>query len=284
MRTLTIRTLGEPSLAATLHGSPSQAQRAILIAPAMGTPMRYYTEFADWLAAQGNLVMCFDYRGMGESRGGQPLRGLQADLHDWAQDTDAALVTLAQQLPHRPLYLIGHSLGAQLPGLLIQRHRLSGLICIAAGSGHWRYNPYPLRMFMPIFWHVLMPLVTWLCGHFPGRRLRLVGDLPSGVAWHWRRWCLHPDYHLGEELQGLQKAFSRLSIPVTAFAIADDTMMSKEGTQALLNWFSGSLRRRLEVIHPSQGERIGHIGFFRQRFRQTHWRHVSRALADFESA
>lgn len=281
MTPLTLAAPAGPPLAARLYGDAAHARSAVLLAGALGVPMSYYADFAQWLAREGHLVLCYDYRGYGASRAGVPLSQVRADLHDWARDTDAALLALAEQAPGRPLYLIGHSLGAQLPGLLAHRQRLAGLVCVAAGSGHWRFNPAPLRHVMPAFWHALVPLLTALFGYYPGRRLRLVDDLPRGVVLQWRRWCLHPHYHLGVEGTALREAFAALRFPVTALSIDDDAMMSAEGTRALLGWYTGA-RRSHEQVRPAPGERIGHLGFFRRRFAATHWLRITRALAAFE--
>jgi len=53
-----------------------------------------------------------------------------------------------------------------------------------------------------LFWFVFVPILTPLLGYFPGKRLRMVGDLPAGVAWQWRRWCTHRDYLLCEARRG----------------------------------------------------------------------------------
>jgi predicted alpha/beta hydrolase len=66
------------------------------------------------------------------------------------------------------LYLLGHSLGAQLPGLLKKPEQVDGLLSVAAGSGYWRDNAPKLKRIVPYFWWVLVPLATRLCGYFPG--------------------------------------------------------------------------------------------------------------------
>ena len=90
---------------------------AVLIGGAMGVRQSFYRPFAQWLADQGYVVATFDYRGVGDSRG-PSLRGFEADLFAWARDTDAAIDAHSTAPAHLPLYVIGHSLGAQLPGLL----------------------------------------------------------------------------------------------------------------------------------------------------------------------
>lgn len=155
------------------------ARASVVIGGAMGVRQAFYGPFAAWLAQQGLRVTTFDYRGQGESLSGG-MREVRANLFDWARDYDAVIAHAAQALPGQPLLLLGHSLGAQLPGLLREHARVSGLLSVAAGSGYWRDNAPRIRRAMPAFWHVLVPLSVRLCGYFPGRRLRAVGDLPAG--------------------------------------------------------------------------------------------------------
>lgn len=119
-------------------------QGSVVIGAAFGVPQTFYARFAQWLAGQGWAVSTFDYRGQGASLHG-PMRAVQANLHDWARDYDAVIAHAAEALPGRPLLLVGHSLGAQLPGLLQEKHRVAGLLSIAAGSGYWRQNAPRLR-------------------------------------------------------------------------------------------------------------------------------------------
>ncbi|GIX24196.1 MULTISPECIES: alpha/beta fold hydrolase [Caldimonas] len=253
------------------------AQAVVLIAPAMGVPQSFYEPFARWLAAQGFEAVSFDYRGIGESRppGLRSLRGYQADLFDWVRDFDAVIDTIVEAQPGLPLYVLGHSLGAQLPGLLRNRHRIAGLVSVAAGSGYWRDNAPSLRRVVPYFWHVIVPLATWLCGYFPGKRLRMVGDLPRGVILQWRRWCLHPRYHVGAEGPHVREAFEQVRFPVLALSFVDDEMMTERGTQVLLDCYANA-PRRIERIAPQdvQARRIGHFGFFREQFESTLWPRV----------
>ena len=70
-----------------VYGDPATARAGLLIAPAMGVEQRYYADFAQWMAAQGWLVLSFDYRGMGASRPAGmlgSLKGLEADIRTWA--------------------------------------------------------------------------------------------------------------------------------------------------------------------------------------------------------
>ncbi len=248
---------------------------SVVIGGAMGVRQDYYAAFAHWLSTQGFRVTTFDYRGSGDSmpdtvHGG--LRGFKADLFDWAKDYEAVVDAAKAALPDAPLYLLGHSLGAQLPGLLGNQHKVDGLLSVAAGSGYWRDNAPQLRRLILYFWYVLVPVATRLFGYFPGRKLKKVGDLPAGVMLQWRRWCLNPHYSVGAEGEGARLSYGQVGFPVRALSITDDELMTLRGTHNLINLYANA-PRSVELITPAdvQVRRIGHFGFFREQFTQTLW-------------
>ena len=261
------------------------ARFAVLIGGAMGVRQTFYRPFAEWLAAQGVLVASFDYRGSGASRAPhfkRSLRGFDADLFAWSRDFDAAIDALRRRNPALPLHIVGHSLGAQLPGLLRNRDRIAGLVSVAAGSGYWRDNAPRLRRSILYFWHALVPAATWAFGYFPGGRLRKVGDLPRGVILQWRRWCLDPRYHVGAEGAAVRAQFESVRFPVVALSITDDELMTERGTRVLIDCYANA-PRRIERIAPAdvQAERIGHFGFFRSSFAPTLWPRTLALLQSF---
>lgn len=288
MESLPVNTLdGSPPLAARLfRPQGGQAPKAtVLVSAAMGARQDFYAPFAAWLARQGYLVATFDYRGMGGSRApDQSLRHERADLFDWVSDTDRVIDALDAQAPDLPLYVVGHSLGAQLPGLLRQRDRIAGLLSVAAGNGYWRDNAPGLKRYVLLFWHLIVPTTTALFGYFPGRRIGAVGDLPRGVILQWRRWCLHPQYHVGAEGQSARERFDGARFPMVALSIDDDEMMTERGVQSLVDLYTNA-PRRLERIAPADAavHRIGHFGFFRNQFETTLWPRSLALLQGFSS-
>lgn len=273
MQSQTLSTSGA-RLSLRVYGS-STSHTSVVIGGAMGVRQDYYAAFAQWLSAQGFRVTTFDYRGSGDSlpdtaHGG--LRGFKADLIDWAADYEAVIDDARAALPGAPLYLLGHSLGAQLPGLLTNQHKVDGLLSVAAGSGYWRDNAPQLRRLILYFWYVLVPVATRLFGYFPGRKLKKVGDLPAGVMLQWRKWCLDPHYSVGAEGEGARQSYGRVGFPVRALSITDDELMTLRGTHNLINLYANA-PRSVELIAPAdvQAKRIGHFGFFREQFMQTLW-------------
>ncbi len=275
---------GGGALALRVYEPSSEARATVVIGGAMGVPQDYYAAYASWLAAQGYRVWSFDYRGHGESlphTPGHSLRGFQADLFDWARDYETVVLTARRELPARPLYLLGHSLGAQLPGLFRHPDQVDGLFSIAAGSGYWRENAPQLRRRVLFFWHVMVPLATRVCGYFPGRRLGMVGNLPAGVIHQWRRWCMHPRYSAGAEGAEVAQRYARARFPVLAWSFSDDELMTLRGTHSLIKLYSAAPSQVL-TLHPVEvpSRRIGHFGFFREAMRPTLW---PRSLAALQS-
>ncbi len=269
---------GAVALALRVYEPDGVARASVVIGGAMGVRQSFYEAFARWLAQQGFRVTTFDYRGHGDSLQGA-MRDVKADLFDWAQDYEAVITAAKAALPAQPLYLLGHSLGAQLPGLLTRPEQVDGLLSVAAGSGYWRDNAPKLKRIVPYFWWVLVPLATRLCGYFPGRALKKVGDLPAGVILQWRRWCLHPAYSVGAEGPAVAQSYGAVRFPVLALSMADDELMTLRGTHNLVNLYTHT-ERRVERITPAelQVPRIGHFGFFRDQFRQSLWPRAAAAL------
>jgi len=253
---------------------------AALIVSAMGVPQSYYRPFAEWLAGEGYAAATFDYRGMGLSRRGS-LRGFQADVLDWARlDTAAALDALHARAPDAPLYWVGHSLGGQILPFVPNRERIARAITVAAGSGYWIENALPLRRRVWFLWYVVAPLLTTMFGYFPGAKLGMVGDLPKGVLWQWRRWCLQPEYAVGDSDE-VRAQYAAVRTPIVSLSFTDDELMSARNTESLHGFYTGAPRAMKRISPEEIGtRRIGHFGFFRRDHEASLWRaHVLPALS-----
>ncbi len=268
------------ALSGTVYGDAKTAHSALLIAPAMGVSQRYYTAFAQWLAERGYLVLSFDYRGMGRSRPqvfASSLRGFKADVVTWAeQDAAAALAWLSSQVDaSKPLVWLGHSLGAQILGLVPGRERVSHMVTIAAGTGYWRENTCKLKSYVWWLWYFLVPATLPVFGYFPGRSLRKVGDLPAGVMVQWRRWCVQPDYLMSEGGSAWRNRYAELSLPILWMSFTDDEYMSVRNIDSLHSFYAGA-PRTMRRVAPADvaAPRIGHFGFFKTTFASTLWPQV----------
>lgn len=278
MQAVSLKSADGTLLSARVYETPGAPLGNVVIGGAMGVRQDYYANFAGWLASQGWRVTTFDYRGSGESAPAS-LRGFKADLFDWTRDYEAAIDHAHAALPHAPLYLLGHSLGAQLPGFLRNQDKVSGLLSVAAGSGYWRENAPQLKRMILYFWYVLVPVATRLFGYFPGRKLRKVGDLPAGVILQWRKWCLNPRYSVGAEGEAARQAYASARFPVLALSITDDELMTLRGTHNLINLYENA-PRQIERIAPADlaVRRIGHFGPFRTEHETKLWPRIAQRL------
>ena len=243
----------------------------VVIAPAMAVSQFFYAPFAQFLAAQGYAVWTFDYRGTGESLQGS-MRGAKASLTDWmARDYDAVVNVAADAYPGAPVFAVGHSFGGQCAPMLPSRARLAGLVNIAVGSGSLRHNTPQIRRTAPFMWYLLAPLLCPLFGYFPGERLGVIGNIPTGAMFQWRRWCLTPDYILSGE-PGAREAYASANFPVLGLMFADDELLLEEGSRML---HAAYTRRAADyrVIAPGDFgiRRIGHFGFFKPQSEATLW-------------
>jgi predicted alpha/beta hydrolase len=277
MKVETIEASDGARLSVRVYEGEQQPRGSVVIGGAMGVRQEFYALFANWLAGQGWRVTTFDYRGCGDSGPtGAALRGFKADLFDWTCDYEAAIEHAHTALPAQPLYLLGHSLGAQLPGLLNNQHRITGMLSVAAGSGYWRDNAPQLKRMIFYFWFVLVPLATRLFGYFPGKKLRKVGDVPAGVMLQWRRWCLSPRYSVGAEGEAVRRRYSNARFPIHAISVTDDEMMTLHGTHNLVDLYENA-PRAVQRLAPSElgVRRLGHFGAFRSEHEAQLWPRIS---------
>jgi predicted alpha/beta hydrolase len=258
------------ALAGTRYRPPGAAKASVVFGPAMAVPQSFYAAFAAHLAAKGFEVLTFDYRGTGKSLKGS-MRGVKADLTDWLTLDFDAVVQTASATGGQPLYLLGHSLGGQFAPLLPSRDKVAGLVNIAVGSGSLRHNVPALRRKAPLMWHLMAPLLCPLFGYFPGAKIGVVGDLPTGAMFQWRKWCLTPDYILSGE-PGAREAYASADYPVLALTFADDELLLEAGSRMLHDAYT-KRRADYRVIHAQeQGlERIGHFGFFKPQSQSSLW-------------
>lgn len=241
-----------------------------VIGAALGVRQDFYFDFARYLATRGIDAWTFDYRGIGHSAP-RSLRRFRATITDWAQrDYDAALRQARAALPAAPLFVVGHSLGAQLPALTPTGGAIDAMVAVAGGSGYWRGLAPALRPAMLAMVRGVAPLAIPLAGYFPGRRLKMIGDLPAGVMRQWARWCMHPDYLVGVEA-GARDAYANARFEILSLSFSDDWMMTQRNIERLHAHFRAARRESRRITPAQAGGPVGHMGFFRSRHRDALW-------------
>lgn len=268
-----ISTIPKPPITYRVYEPQNQNNGTVLIASAMGVAQDFYADFANWLAANGFMAITFDYRGMGLSRKGH-LRDYKLNILDWAKIDCATMIDTAAELnPDKPLYWVGHSLGGQILGFVPNISKVSKAIIISSGSGYWRENSPPLKRKVWLLWYLVGPAATFLFGYFPGKALHMVGDLPKGVFFQWRRWCLNPHYVVGVEGPYAHNAYAALQIPIVSLSFSDDEFMSQSNIESLLSLYPNAPKTHIRLTPEEVGmKKIGHFGFFKEKWCLELWK------------
>jgi predicted alpha/beta hydrolase len=249
-------------LAAQLYARDAAPRASVVIHPAVATPARYYEAFAEHLAARGLEVLTYDYRGVGRSRPAS-LRNFDATLSQWAELDAVAAARFATRDPARPFIAIGHSFGGQVALALPNAPTPTAAMLVAAQSGYWRGFDWPARLRMLALWHLAVPAVTGVFGYGPGFT-GLGEDLPAGVMWQWRRWCLHPDYYFGEHPEFRARLLGYRG-PLLAMSFTDDRFVPEAGARWLLDRLPHARAEHRRISPREAGLRsIDHFGFFRR--------------------
>jgi predicted alpha/beta hydrolase len=168
--------------------------------------------------------------------------------------------------PKQRLFVVAHSVGGQIIGLASNSASVDALLCVAAQEGYWGNWPFPRKWSFWLLCHLLMPGLTRICGYFPAKKLGLGEDLPYGVGLEWAQWARTPAY-LGK------KPFGAFIGPVLLYSFADDMFAPRRAVDRLIeNYLHSNIEHRYYTPDDLGAESIGHLGFFRKRFRCTLWR------------
>lgn len=243
----------------------------VIINAATSVRCRHYSRFADYLFANGFDVITFDYRGIGESRSGS-LRGFKASWSDWGVlDFEAMLQRAQREFPGQPIDVVGHSFGGCAAGLGASGAVIRRIVTVGAQFAYWRDYEASGRWQMFGKWHVVMPLVTALCGYFPGKRLGWLEDTPAGVVRDWG--TPTPRYETRPSGRALvELPFARVKAQLLAISITDDLFGTVAAIERLLSYFEGSARTHLRIAPEEIGEKaVGHFAFFRSEYQDRLW-------------
>ena len=112
-----------------------ESRRLVVVNSATAVPRRFYRHYATALARAGFTAITYDYRGTGGSRP-ESLKNFEALASDWGLLDMAGVVDWVQaEFALERLFMIGHSVGGQVTGLLDNGDAIDGMITMSAQSG-----------------------------------------------------------------------------------------------------------------------------------------------------
>lgn len=266
-------------LRATLFGEPNTAKALVLLNPATGVTERMYAAFASYLAEQGFLALTYNYRGV---QVGTPAKAVDAGFSTWADlDVEAVTHWAAREFPDLPLLAVGHSFGGHAFGLCESSRLLSGAVMITSQAGCLRFiRPTAERLRVTALLKLIGPFCARVLGYVPGRKLGIGEDLPAKVMLEWSRWTSLPNYFFDDPTMNAVARFRRPRMPVLSIGFEDDPWAPAEAIDLMSSHLTDcTVERRQYGPADSDGQAIGHLGFFRDRHASTLWPVVSQWLA-----
>ena len=195
-------------------------------------------------------------------------------MRQWAEyDLAGVLEGVAEYFSSsKKVLLVGHSAGGQLLGLCANNRLVAAMLAVASQSGYWPLWPAPRRFLLATLWYVWMPVLTRAVSYFPARRLGLGENLPPGVALEWARWCRSPDYVVDDLGKPLREHFEQFRGSILAYSFDDDSMAPRAAVESLMSFYSNT-EVEMRYVRPADVgvARIGHFGFFSEKFKDTLW-------------
>lgn len=261
-------------LRGTVFEVPAGVSRlgTVVIGCATAVKANYYHRYAAFLAANGFTAITFDYRGIGDSRGGS-LRGQDIRWFEWGSlDIDAVLAWAMAQSDGLPVNFVGHSFGGFGVGLAEHAAGLSRILTVGAQHAYWR--DLVLRHKAGHWGRaaLMLPLVAAM-GYFPAKRLRLMEDLPAGVARDWAR--SRKDFTTaatGALRSGLRAHQRALTAPILALAPDDDPYATIPAMERAVAYTPNSASRVIHLRPADYGETsLGHFALFHSRYQDNFW-------------
>lgn len=248
----------------------------VLICCGTGITQKFYAPFAQWLNEQGHTVFTFDYRGIGASVGVKDIRQSQAYLHDWGiSDMPAALDWLLQKTAAPKAFLLGHSAGGCLAGLMHNHAHIARLVAVSSSTGYIGNMPLRFRVFATLFLGIYAPVTALFLGYAPAKRIGWGEDLPKQIALQWRRWCRRPGYVKNDFGTFIQQHFyDGFRSPITLMTATDDPICPLANRTQLLALYSQADSRYIALNPDSfQLQKIGHVDMFRTQYAAI-WPHL----------
>ncbi len=258
-------------IAATFFESLSPSEEIVVIAPATAATQLYYKSYARYVAHERRMnVLTFDYRGVGESLDGD-IQESDATMSDWGfKDLKAAINWAYDQ--NYTVYLLGHSIAGQLYPFTETANKVCASYFVGSQTASVHFWEGKEKIFLMLFWRLLLPLVTKVYGYLPGWTLGAQTPVPKGVAEEWRSWGLHKDGAI-RGMSELQNLYSQVTGYIHFLNIGDDKILAPRNAMEQLKWRYFSARTTMESVFPEDigVEEIGHFGFFRSDFKPSLW-------------
>ncbi|GAB4181330.1 MAG: alpha/beta fold hydrolase [Wenzhouxiangellaceae bacterium] len=269
--------------AVVLEPKTAVIKATIMLSSGTAIPKGLYLKYALYLAENGYVVALYDYRGIGDDT-----EALKSQAHyrmrEWgSEDMPAVLDWLRARYPDYPSFILAHSMGGQLIGLMRNHAEVSGIYTISTSIGYWRDMSGLYKYFCMVVWFVLVPLLPRFFGYFPTKKIGLGENMATGVIAEWAQWCRNRDYFshcLLEDDSMTNINYEKITKDIYALGFTDDPIANRTTIPKMMRYYRNA-NVTIDIIDAqSVGmDSIGHHGFFSSKSKEKLW---PKPLAWFE--
>ncbi len=261
-------------LAGKLYPAASNVEKdkVLVINSATAVDKQLYHHYATFMAKNGYHVITYDYRGIAASRP-KKLRGFSASFTDWGKkDFSGVLEFTKKEFPDFKIITLGHSIGGTIIGMTEKNKEISGIINIGAQTAYYKDWAKDQKTKIYFLWHIFFPMITKLYGYFPGKKLKMLEDIPKGVIdqWHSRRKIT--DMNTQMKAKGIDLFYDSCNAKLLTLGVEDDPIGTEKAIKRIHDLFEAS-DKEMQIIKLTSVpiDKIGHFGFFSRKFKDTLW-------------
>ncbi|HYH15839.1 MAG TPA: alpha/beta fold hydrolase [Flavisolibacter sp.] len=256
-------------LAAICLTPPTSPKGVLMVCSGTGIRKEFYLKFGTWLSSHGYIIVLFDYRGIGGSKS-DAFTHCELSMTAWGKlDMTSVLKWINTHYTGFPTYLIGHSIGGQLIGLLPNNNTLDGVLAIGASTGNWRHMATVRKYVAAFMMHVYLPFTARFFNYIPLRIIGFGEDLPRKVAQEWAMWCRDKQYFKKWLLDGAQgntsqHYFHQLTCFYFHLSFDDDYIATDRTIGDLIACYPKAIKKVVRYAPKYfKKKAVGHVEFFR---------------------
>ncbi len=243
-----------------IYRSVENVNKVVFCLPALGVRASYYLEMGLFFAQNGYHFATIDWRGNGKSSV-RPSYDIDFGYKELIEDTNDALDVLIKKFPTHKVIIFGHSLGGQIGSLLLSKYplKIHKLILIASCNVYYKgFGKSGLK----VKWGAkIIPTISNVFGHFPGKKLGFGGREAQQVMKDWSFNALKGIYQPKNDPFDYEKAMKNCEKTITAISIKGDDMAPYDAVENLISKFKNSKNKK-HIVFESNDPNIDKLNHF----------------------
>ncbi len=270
IETLSIKTDLPYSIISKKYNS-TQNDSIVFICSATGVLQGYYSKFASFLSEHGFTVYTFDYGGIGLSKK-QNLKNFDTTLTNWATNDIENVIKYIKSLhPNKKINCLCHSIGGQLIGLVPSNKIIHNLVLVTSQNINHRFWKGFSKVQTFLNYHLLIPVVTYLYGYLPSKRIMKMENLPKSMAFEFAKWGRSKN-HVFSLKEKKSLFHHQITGNITSYSTENDNFAPKEAVDWMAKKYENGNNVRKHLIAKNYNVKsIGHFGFFKSKFKDSIW-------------